>query len=56
MGGIIIKNKGLEIGVQVEVGIVTEVNTEIIQGRDLSEVEILVEIGIWKDSHDHDLE
>ena len=50
---IIIEVKGIEIGVQVEVGMVTEVITEIIQGK---EVEILVVIGIGKDSHDHDLE
>ena len=56
MDEIIIEKKGIEIGVQVEVGIVTEVITEIIQGKDLSEVEILVEIGIRKDSHNHDLE
>ena len=36
MDEIIIGNKGIEIGVQVEVGIVTEVIIEIIQGRDLS--------------------
>ena len=56
MNEIIIENKGIEIGVQVEVGIVTGVITEIVQGKDLSKVEILVEIGIGKDSHDHNLE
>ena len=56
MDEIIIESKGIEIGVQVEVGIVSEVITEIIQGRDLSKVEILAEIGIGKDSHDHELE
>ena len=41
---------------EVEVGIVTEVITETIQGRDLREVEILVGIGTGKDSCDHDLD
>ena len=40
----------------MEVGIVAEVMTEIIQGRNFSKVEILVEIGIGKNSHDCDLE
>ena len=51
---IIIGNKGIEI--EVEVGRVAEVITEIIQGNNLNEVEILVEIGIGKYSHDHNLE
>ena len=52
--GIIIENKGIEIG--VEAGMVTEIITEIVQERDLSEVGILVETGVGKDSHDHNLE
>ena len=56
MDEIIIENKGIEKGVQVEVGIVTGVITEIIQGRDLSKVEILVETEIGKDSNNHGLE
>ena len=56
MDKITIENRGIGIEVQVEVGIVTEVFTEIIQERDLSEGEILVEIEIDKDSHNHDLE
>ena len=44
---IIIENKGIEIEVA---------SAEIIERRYLSEVEILVEIGIGKDSHNHDLE
>ena len=44
------------IGKEVQGGTATRVVTEIIQGKDLSEVEILAEIGVGKDSHDHDLE
>ena len=40
----------------MEVVLVAEVNTEIIQGKDLKKVEILVKIRIGKDSHVHDLE
>ena len=48
----IIEKKGIE----VQVGTVTEITTVIIQGKDLSEVEIQVEVGIEKDNHDHGLE
>ena len=40
----------------MQVGIIIETTTETIQGKDLSEVEIQVEIGVEKDSHDHGLE
>ena len=46
--------RGIEI--EVQVGIIIEITTETIQGKDLSEEEIKVEIGIEKDSHDHGLE
>ena len=54
MDMIVIENRGT--GIEVQVGITAEVTTEIIQGKDLSEVEILVEIGVGKDSHNHNLE
>ena len=54
MDMIIIGTKGIEIEVQVET--TTGVITEIIQGKDLSEVEILAEIGVGKDSHNNVLE
>ena len=54
MDRIIIENKGIEIEVQVEM--IIEITTETIQGKDLSKVEIQVEIGVEKDSHDHGLE
>ena len=53
---LIIENKGIEIGVEVEAGIVTEITTEIVQERTLSKVGILVEIGVGKDNHDHNLQ
>ena len=56
MDMIIIKKGGIEIEVQVEVGIIAEVITEIFQGKEFSKVEILVEIGTGKDSHNHNLE
>ena len=48
---IIIENKGIEI--EVQVGIIIEITTETIQGKDLSEVEIQVEIRVEKDSCNH---
>ena len=49
---IIIENRGIEIEVQVEVGIITEVITEIIQGKDLNEVEMQTETVVEKHSYD----
>ena len=54
MDEIIIENKGT--GIEVEVGIIIEITTGTIQGKDLSEVEIQVEIRVEKDKHNHGLE
>ena len=48
----IIENKGIE----VQVGTVIEITTEIIQRKDLSRVEIQVGIGVENNSHSHSLE
>ena len=48
----IIENNGIE----VQVGTIIEITLEIIQGKALSKVEIQIEIGAEKDSHDHSLE
>ena len=45
---------GIEI--EIQVGIIIEITTETIHGKDLSEVDIQVGIGVEKDSHDHSLE
>ena len=54
MDVIIIETRG--IGKEVKVGTTTCVITGTIPGKDLSEVEIQGEIGVGKDSPDHDLE
>ena len=41
---------------EVQVGTVIEITTKTIQGKDWSEVEIPVEIGVEKESQDHGLE
>ena len=40
----------------MQVGTVIEITTETIQGKNLSEIEIQVGIGVETDSHDHGLE
>ena len=51
--GIIMESKCIEIGVKVEVGIVIEIITEIVQEKDLREVGTLLEIEVGKDKHTH---
>ena len=48
----IIGNRDIEL--EVKVGKILEIITEIIQGNDLREVEIEAEIGVEKDKHDQD--
>ena len=48
----VIENKGVE----VQVGTVIEITTETFQGKDLSKVEIQVDIRVGRDSQDHSLE
>ena len=50
----IIGNRDIEL--EVKVGKILEIITEIIQGNDLREVEIEAEIGVEKDKHDQDQE
>ena len=54
MDEIIVENKGIEI--EVQVGIIIGITIETIQRKDLSKVEIQVEIGVEKESCDHSLE
>ena len=51
---IMVENRDLTLEIKVE--IILETITGIIQGKDLSKVEIEAEIGVEKDKHDHDLE
>ena len=54
MDALIIGTRG--IGIEVQAGTTAGVTTETIQGKDLSEVEILAEIGVGKNSHNHNLD
>ena len=54
MDMIIIETMG--IGIEVQVGTTAEVVIEIIQGKDLNEIEMLAEIEVEKDSPDHNLD